>query len=184
MPHARRSAPRLAAWLLIGVVASACRQSARDDRAAILATAEAQRVVGVWDVSLQTDPRLAAGAGETSRTVTGTLALTENRHGTLSTSELAGVTHQGVADLDLRPLGWSTGAEDSPQVSVARVAPRSPERGAAEGDSLVIVIGPGTSRFVVRLSGIVTGDDASGTWRVSAFSGGGGGGRFLMHRRR
>ena len=170
--------------VLLAFGQGACREAARDDRDAILATAVAQHVVGVWDITLQSNPRMTTGAGEPARTVAGTIALTENRHGTPSTSELAGVTHQGAADIDLRPLGWSTGSEDSPQVSVARVSPRPPGTGAAEGDSLVIVIGPGSSRFVVRLAGIVAGDDASGGWRVTAFSGGGGGGRFVMHRRR
>lgn len=187
MTYARRSASTVragtVACLLLTIATSACREAAHDERPVLLAAATAQHVVGVWDITLFPDPRFPVRGADTLRPATGTIALTENRHGPLGTSELAGITHQGAADIDLHPLGWSTGSEDAPQVSVARVSPRPDTSRTVEGDSLVIVIGLGSSRFVVRLGGVVNGDDARGTWRASAFSGGGGEGRFEMHRR-
>jgi hypothetical protein len=154
---------------------------ARDDAAArsrLLDDVEARRLVGTWVVLLWLDPaQTTTTKAHPVAPVAGTLVFAEDHYGRIASTELSGATHDGVYDVDFRPFGFSSRDESAVPVVVARVDPR------AKGDSLYVVLSPGTPRFAVRMAGTIVGDSAAGAWRAAAFSAGGGGGRFIMRRR-
>jgi hypothetical protein len=166
----------VAAWL--AAMALGCAREDMPARRRLLDDAESRRLVGTWDVTFQLDPgQTITTYAHPDTTVTGTMVFAEDHYGRIAVAELAGPTHDGVYDLDFRPFGFSTRDEGAVPTVVARVDP------SIRGDSLHIVLGPGTSRFAVRMAGLLAGDSAAGVWQATAFSAGGGSGRFTMRRR-
>ncbi|MEO7457102.1 MAG: hypothetical protein ABIY52_12640 [Gemmatimonadaceae bacterium] len=135
----------------------------------------ANRLVGSWDVVFHANPGVMHGRADS---VAGSLAFAENRFGPRDMRELEGITDQGVYDLDFLPLGFATRDPEASPVAVARVAAKT----AAGVDSLYVVLDPEGTRIIVRLSGILRLDSASGTWTATSFSSGGGSGTFAMWR--
>lgn len=156
----------------------ACAPDETPARARLLNSPAARRLVGAWDVTFQLDVATSVAVrAATAPPVTGTLVFAEDRYGHTSSRELGEPTHDGVYDVDFGPFGFSSRAAGDVPVAVARVASASPR------DSLYVVLSPGTTALAVQMTGTISDDDAAGQWRASAFSAGGGAGRFIMRRR-
>ena len=168
--------------LLAALMVAAVLGCTPDDtavRSRVLDAAAAHRLVGTWDVAFLLDPAQAIATSARAATpVAGTLVFAEDHYGRIAAAELSGPTHDGVYDVDFQPFGFSTREQGAVPVVVARVTP------AGAGDSLYVVLSPGTPRFAVRMTGTLAGDSAAGVWSAAAFSAGGGSGRFAMRRRR
>ena len=108
--------------------------------------------------------------------MTGTLVFAADRYGRIAAAELADPTNDGAYDLDFRPFGFSSRARSEVPTVVARAA------ATRVGDSIYVVLSPGTTRFAVRMAGLLAADSAAGSWTATAFSPGGGTGRFTMRR--
>ena len=156
----------------------ACAPDESAARARLLDSPAARRLVGAWDVTFQLDVATSVAVRPaTTPPVTGTLVFAEDRYGHTSSRELGEATHDGVYDVDFGPFGFSSRAAGDVPVAVARVASASPH------ESLYVVLSPGTAALAVRMTGTISDDSAAGQWRASAFSAGGGAGRFIIRRR-
>lgn len=153
----------------------ACGQSEEPSAARI---AIARRLVGTWDATFWLDSeRTISTYVHATRPVAGTLVFAVDHYGQLDAPELSAPTNDGLYDADFRPFGFSTRDGDNVPIVVARIVP------LPTGDSVYVVLSPGRTRFSVRMAGRLVDDSAAGDWRASAFSAGGGAGRFAMHRR-
>ena len=153
----------------------ACAQTEEPSAARI---AIARRLVGTWDVNFWLDSeRTISTYVHATAPIAGTLVFAVDHYGRIDAPELSAPTNDGLYDADFRPFGFSTRDGDNVPVVVARIVPRP------TGDSVYVVLSPGRTRFSVRMAGRFVNDSASGDWRASAFSAGGGAGRFAMHRR-
>lgn len=167
---------RMAIAALSGAALLACE---RNEEPPASRVAVARRLVGTWDVTFWLDSeRTISTYVHTSAPVAGTLVFALDHYGRLDAPELSAPTNDGLYDADFRPFGFSTRDGDNVPVVVARLVPR------LTGDSVYVVLSPGRTRFSVRMAGRLADDSAIGDWRASAFSAGGGAGRFAMHRRR
>ena len=166
---------RLASVALAGAAVTACAPAEQPSAARI---AVAHRLVGTWDATFWLDSeRTISTYVHATNPVAGTLVFAVDHYGRLDAPELRAPTNDGLYDADFHPFGFSTRDGDNVPVVVARVVPQS------AGDSVYIVLSPGRTRFSVRMAGRLVDDSAVGDWRASAFSAGGGAGRFAMHRR-
>ncbi|HET7189153.1 MAG TPA: hypothetical protein VFI52_13450 [Gemmatimonadaceae bacterium] len=166
---------RSALVALAGVAMIACGQAEEPSAARI---AIARRLVGTWDATFWLDSeRTISTYVHATKPVAGTLVFALDHYGRLDAPELSAPTNDGLYDADFRPFGFTTRDGGNVPVVVARVIPRP------TGDSVYIVLSPGRTRFSVRMAGRLVDDSAAGDWRASAFSAGGGAGRFAMHRR-
>lgn len=172
------NANRLASILLI--LLASCRSDDADDRARLLASHAAERLNGTWSVTFQADANSIAPRREHLGAVTGVIAFVPDRHGPRAAPGLGGLTHEGAYDVDFTPFGFSTRGPDGAAVAVARVVSAPNAEAESLPDSLYVVLSPETDRFPVRMSGAFAGDSAWGVWSASAFSAGGGSGRFVM----
>jgi len=166
----------LASAALAGAAMIACQQAEVPSAARI---AIARRLVGTWDATFWLDSeRTISTYVHAANPVAGTLVFALDHYGRLDAPELSAPTNDGLYDADFHPFGFSTRDGDNVPVVVARLVPRP------TGDSVYIVLSPGRTRFSVRMAGRLVDDSVVGDWRASAFSAGGGAGRFAMHRRR
>jgi hypothetical protein len=183
--------PRHLAAGLVGmlIVGGACRGNDRAHRERLLERADAEQLVGAWDVTLVIERPLTPlqDARATARPVTGMLAFTENRNSEETFADFGGVTHKGAYDLDLTSLGLPLGDDARTQSAVARTVP---VRGAPEHtqrrpakDSVFIALLPGGSHLSIRLTGLLVGDTIAGSW-IAEFARASASGRFSMQRRR
>lgn len=173
-------------WGIALVMLLGCQSAG--DRAArerVLASGPGRNLVGTWDLVLTIDSRsLPARRRPGSGPVSGTLVLTPDHHGPTSSNALQGITHVGAYDLDVSPFGFTTRGPDDASFAVARLDVPPPERAAAGGDSLWVVLSPESDRFPLRMRGLFMQDSALGVWSAESFSVGGGSGRFEMRRHR
>jgi hypothetical protein len=176
---------RAASIIPLTVFLLACQPDDAAQRARVLDSPAARRLVGAWAVSFEVDTNMAtAPQVRSSRPqVQGMLVFAPDHTGPSSTPELEGITHEGAYDLDFRPFGFTTRTAESPAVLVARIVSASElSRVHDVSDSLYVVLSPGTERFSVRMSGTLARDSGWGVWSAYAFSAGGGAGRFVMRR--
>ena len=172
---------RWCATLTVVVVAAgvACTGNDGSRGRGALNDAEALRLVGAWEASFRLDPSTSVTVyAVSSAPVTGTIVFAEDHYGRVASDELGTATHAGVYDVDFAPFGFTSRDPGDVPVAVARLAPRP------GGDSLHVVLSPGTPQFAVRMDGIIAGDSAAGAWHADSRSAGGGAGQFTMHRRR
>ena len=170
-------------WCLALAILYACAPSDAVERRGLLATEQARRLVGAWDVTLVTDTTaMVFRTPHQVREVYGTIVLTLNRGGSFATPALGAITHEGSYDIDFAPAGFTTGPTDGPPLSIAHLARRLTGGKAQGEDSLTIVLSPGSDRFPVRMYGIFTGDSVAGYWIAESHSVGGGQGSFMMRR--
>lgn len=155
-----------------GAALLACGRSEEPSAARI---AVARRLVGTWDVTFWLDSERTIS--HAAAPITGTLVFALDHSGPLDAPELSAPTNDGLYDADFHPFGFSTRDGDNVPVALARLIP------GTSGDSLYVVLSPGRTRFSVRMAGRLSDDSAAGDWRASAFSAGGGSGRFRMHRK-
>jgi hypothetical protein len=113
------------------------------------------------------------------------MAFLEDHVGSLSPEELPNPTHVGVYDVDFRDLGFQPHGPGGFPTVVARTEVRDVASSAAptgSPDLVSIVLDPGSSRFPLRLQGVIAGDSVSGSWTAGQALGGGG--RFTLRRHR
>lgn len=135
----------------------------------------ARELVGAWDVTFIANTLATSLARSARDSVTrGVLTFALTTHGAPSMYGLRGVTHIGVYDVDFSRLGFAPAGAGGVTTSVARVG--------AAGDSVHMVLSPDADRFSVRMEGVLADGRGSGTWSATAFSAGGGMGRFVMRR--
>lgn len=181
--RAARVQRRLAAGVLGLMLGTAsCGGADPGDRDALLARADAERLVGVWDVTFVLERSLTYLYDSASaRPVMGSMAFTENRRGEETLGDFGEVTNKGVYDVDLSSFGLTLRSDDRTGTAVGRTVPEGAgERGAAPlRDSIFISLDPEDSRLNLRLTGILVADSASGWWTSDALRSG----RFVMRRR-
>lgn len=166
--------------LMLGVVG--CRGATPGDRDALLARADAERLVGVWDVTFVLERSLTyLYDSATARPVVGSMAFTENRRGEETLGDFGEVTNKGVYDVDLSSFGLTLPSGDRTGTAIARTVPEGASgRGATPlRDSVFVALDPEDSRLNVRLTGILVADSAFGSWTSDALRSG----RFVMRRR-
>lgn len=167
---------RMAAVALGGAALLAC---GRNEEPSASRAAIARRLVGTWDVTFWLDSeRTISSYVHATAPIAGTLVFALDHYGRIDAPELSAPTNDGLYDADFHPFGFSTRDGDNVPVALARVVPRP------SGDSVYVVLSPGRTRFSVRMAGRLVDDSAAGDWQASAFSAGGGSGRFSMHRTR
>jgi hypothetical protein len=170
------------AWrpvLAVGVAAAllACGHDDGAARARLLESPAARQLVGAWDVTFRVEVATAVAVHpRNTPPITGTLVFAEDRDGHASSDDVGHPTHDGVYDVDFDPFGFSSHAAGEVPEALARVTE------TAVGDSLYVVLSPGTTRIAVQMAGRLTADSAAGVWHASTFSSGGGAGSFTMRR--
>ena len=137
------------------------------------------RLSGTWAITLRLErpASLATDAKRLPRNVEGTVMLLEDHDAARSFAEMKDPTYIGVYDIDLDSLElppWD--AYVLPGIA-AHAGP-----GRARPDSVFLVINPTMTGHAVRLSGVLEGNQATGTW--TADSPLGGGGTFTLRRRK
>jgi hypothetical protein len=169
--------------VLLGAIAG-CGGHPGDDRDTMLAHADVRRLVGAWEVTLLLDRPASEfyDSVQTARSVSGTIAFTENRRSDATLAGFGEVTHKAVYDLDLSPFHLPAGGGAGLQPAVARTASMNEGNAPSSEDSVTIALDPEDTRFAVRLRGVLAGDSVAGTWtaeflRTAAV------GRFVMRRR-
>jgi len=181
---------RAGQMLTIGLLllALGCQGDSGERRRA-LEEAPAKHLVGVWDATFWLDRPISLGAAARNppRSITGLMALVEDHQDQVSSEDLSDPTHVGVYDIDFSSFGFQPGDTHSIPVAVARTTARrtvGPGQTApgSERDSVTIVLDPGTSRYPCRLTGAFSADSITGVWTAGQALGGGG--RFLLTRRR
>ena len=170
------------------LVALGCQGDSLERRRA-LEEAPAKQLVGVWDATLWLERpiSLTSDAHTPPRSITGTLAFLEDHQGQLPSEDLSDPTHVGVYDIDFSPFGFQPGDAHAAPVAVARTTAQEatgPGRTALDStrDSVTIVLAPGASRYPCRLTGAFSADSITGVWTAGQALGGGG--RFVLRRRR
>lgn len=152
----------------------ACSAREDADRRRALDQPSARRLVGTWDVTFQLDRSMrTAGSPAPHSTVTGTLALVENRVVPLDAPQLRGATHHGAYDIDFAPLGFALRDDGAARDAMARTA----------GDSVVIVFESPGAAITLHARGTFSHDTLSGIW-IAESPRAGAAGRFSMRRRR
>lgn len=136
------------------------------------------RLSGMWDITLRLERpvTLATDARRLPRSVAGTVVLLEDHDAARSFAEMQNPTHIGVYDINLDSLelpSWNSHA--LPGIA-AHAGPTS-----MRPDSVFLVLNPELTGHSVRLSGVLEGGQAKGSW--TADSPLGGGGTFTLHRR-
>jgi len=170
------SAARRWTWSTLAITAVlACEGRSGERQRAQAALAD--RLIGTWTVRFELDrpPLLRDRETASGRVVQGELAFLANRSVNASYPPLTKATNYGTFDVDFAPFGFEPGDRNRPPTLVA---------GWLSEDSVEMILAPDESRTVVTMRGRQVGDTISGTWSVSIARVGGGGGRFLMSRRR
>lgn len=168
-----RRAARATLALTLGA-SLACSGREDVDRRRALDEPTARRLVGTWDVTFQVDRSMrVAGSPSPHSTVTGTIALVENRVVPLDAPQLRGATHHGAYDIDFAPLGFALRDAGAAPDAMARTA----------GDSVVIVFESPGAAITLHARGAFSHDTLFGIWSAESPRAGATG-RFTMRRRR
>lgn len=137
---------------------------------------------GVWDVILRLErPMSFAEEGRAiPRNVEGRITLLEDKTGRPASTRIRVPTFVGVYDIDVGALGLPAGELGAVPGVVARRAPSAPAASNAHTDSVFLVMNPEMPGHSVRLSGVIAGDTARGSWTGESPLGGGG--SFVLQR--
>jgi hypothetical protein len=140
------------------------------------AVALAERVPGVWDAAFRVERTPLGPAPRGTPPARGVVALVPSRAGVGRDWLGARPTHDGVYELDFRPLGFVPEAAGPVPVLVAAVV---------MPDSLVVATPPGVSggTLVVRATLTPGANSARGTWAYRTHAVGGWGGTVTLYRR-
>ena len=178
-----RSQVRVRAVVLAAVLVVLGCNHVADDREQLLLRADAARLVGAWDVTMILERPLTqlADSAAIGRSVTGSIAFTENRRGAREADDFGVVTGRGVADLDLHAFSLPFGGSEPEGEVVARTAPIVAPSAAAARDSVLLLVQSADGRVTVRLDGLLAGDTIAGLWSAE-FLRNDAGGRFTLRR--
>jgi hypothetical protein len=165
----------------VSLIVLGCSHAA-DDREQLLLRADAARLVGAWDVTMILERPLSrlVDTAAIGRSVTGSIAFTENRRGARETHDFGVVTGRGVADLDLHAFSLPFGGGEPEGEVVARTAPIATP-GATARDSVSLFVQSADGRVTLRLDGQLAADTIAGVWSAE-FLRGDASGRFVMRR--
>lgn len=147
--------------LAASVVMLAC--ASHEPLANAVADAAPEAMIGAWDVTLSLNHPYPIGLDEPRvRQICGTIGFVQNDHRSQSAFDSA--PNLGVYDLDLGRLGlnWLNDAS-FPAALVTRFEPAQAKGAAARGDSVRIVLNPG-SREQILLEGRQNVDGIDGVW--------------------
>jgi hypothetical protein len=175
---------RWIAGLGLGVVltgAAACHGS-DTARLRALDTPAAQRLVGVWNITVWPGQAFNVRTG-TDPSVRGTIALIGDRHHPLSFSRITAPLHDGIYDIDFSPFAFVPDAPGTVPLAVAEVSASAGHVGSGREDHVRIVLDPDDARRAIILDGTLVGDSVTGAWFVDSRTASGGGG-FTMVRQR
>jgi hypothetical protein len=136
----------------------------------------AEELEGLWDVrySISQPPVLTTNARQAPK-IAGRIALISNESITTGYPEVTTVTNYGSYDVNFSKFGF-----DSPQWG----KPSTVVAGRLGKDSAIVLLSPGASTVSIRMAGRVYPDSIKGKWTVSLTRISGGGGDFIMKRRR
>jgi hypothetical protein len=156
---------------LIVLVAVSCQQ--RDSgRSPELESLPAQRLVGIWDVSLHlATPFPLAPTAPSALDITGALALVENHYGDAAFGQMGRPLHYGSYDLNLAAFGLDpSGASEAPTaIAQTREVPIRLSNGAQVlVDSVEIVLNPGHADGWITLRGQFQRELVIGAWSAVA----------------
>jgi hypothetical protein len=178
-----RSQLRVRAVVLAAVLVVLGCSHVADDREQLLLRADAARLVGAWDVTMVLERPLTqlADSARIGRSVTGSIAFTENRRGAREAEGFGVVTGRGVADLDLHPFSLPFGGGEPEGEVVARTAPVVTPGAKGARDSVSLFVQSADGRVTVRLDGQLAADTIAGVWSAE-FLRSDANGRFVMRR--
>ena len=173
--------PAASALIMLSMVCSCSGDEAGKSRDP---SAAADRLEGAWDLSLRLERAMSLSptAAALPFTVRGAVTMMGNRRTDVSFPSIPQPTQIGVYQLALDSLGLARWDENEVPGLVAREARKLANAPSDHRDSVVIVLNPGIPTRVIRLLGVIDGDDVRGAW--TAESPLGGGGTFLLRRRR
>jgi len=165
---------------LIGLVLATVALMACGDRSALERQAQAattQRLIGTWDIRFHLDHPLASGPGfePAKKDVDGQISFLANRWLTRAYPRMNVPSDYGVFDVDFSPIGFDARRSNETPTAVA---------GWLSADSLEIILGDPESEIAVTMRGNASADSIAGEWQVWISRAGGGGGRFVMVRRK
>jgi hypothetical protein len=167
---------RCAPILALAIIA--CQAGSPETRFA-LETQPSKNLVGAWDATLSLVRPYQLQLHEPgAKRICGTIAFVANHHATGGSSQTGDSTHLGVYDMDLALLGldW-LGDNGFPEAVATFVDDYGPPVNAV-GDSVAIVLNPGSQERIVLL-GRYDDEDIKGGWTAQS-SRGTAGGSFSM----
>ena len=165
-----RFAGRVAIVLLAVAGASCSDRAALERRAAM---PRARRLVGVWNVRFEGEPKLALRGEGASREARGQIAFLANRWLDVSYPGIDTPTDIGTYDVDFTPFGIEPRARGETPTAVA---------GWLGPDSVQIMLTSTVSGMSLELHGRAVGDSVAGTWSYALTRVAAGSGRFVMAR--
>ena len=171
--------PCAAVALVVVMATSACLGGGEVSARAPVASAET--LDGAWDITLRLERPLSFVDDEQPmpRSVKGRISLLDDRYGSQQYRRTGTLAFVGVYDMNVVALGLpAPGIGAIPGV----VAQRAHAVQVASADSLFLVMNPEFPRHSLRLSGVISGDTASGIWMAESPLGGGG--SFALKRTR
>jgi hypothetical protein len=138
--------------------------------------AATNQLIGTWDAHFHLDraPLLTLNINPAMQDVSGEIAFVPNRWLVEPYPEMPAPSAYGTYDVDFTPFGFDPRRTSQTPTAVAGL----------NKDSLLIILGEPGDETSVILNGRMTGDSIRGTWTVSIGRSGGGGGSFLIVRRR
>lgn len=140
------------------------------------------RLDGMWELTLRLDRRMSLSSTPATLpfTARGTVTMLANDRSDVSFASMAEPTEIGVYALRLDSLGLPSWQQGEVPTLAARERPSVVRTSVVRGDSILIVLNPGTPARVVRLAGVFADNVIRGEW--TAASPLGGGGAFVMRR--
>lgn len=167
--------PRFGFSCLTALVLAACTDRTVLERQA--GEAATNQLTGTWDAYFHLDrpPLLTLTINPEMKDVSGEFAFVPNRWVVQPYPEMPAPSAYGTYDVDFTPFGFDPRRTDETPTAVA---------GWVKKDSLQIILGEPNDETSVILDGRMTNDSIRGSWTVSIGRSGGGGGSFLIVRRR
>lgn len=152
------------------LVVAACGAGSPETRFA-LETQPAQNLVGAWDATLSLGRPYQLGLHEpAAKRICGTIGFVENHRALAASGQTGDSPHLGVYDLDLTLLGLDWLGDNSFPAAVATTVDDFTAPLNAIGDSIAIVLNPGSQERIVLL-GRYGAENVKGGWTAQSSRG-------------